>query len=255
MPACATSRRTGPRAGRRPACGRRARGRLREDRGAGGAAAAGRRNSVLLRGRLFDTFASWEQTLTEALVERDVDRATGETLAAIGLGVFRTAVARWLREPGTDLAVLVEEAFDRIAVTTRRAMLAVHAHSTNGGRTLSDDRELLQKRVDRQREKVEQASGVVSLTQARLDAASTAGRRSSGGAQAARVVREAGRQAGQAAAQGGQEGAPTGPRCSRRPGRRRGRAGRDTPQRSRSGGPSWPRRRPPSRRRRPRTRS
>ncbi len=70
--------------------------------------------SVLLRGRLFDTFASWEQTLTGALVERHVDRATGETLAAIGLGVFRTKVARWLREPGTDLAALVEEGFDRI---------------------------------------------------------------------------------------------------------------------------------------------
>jgi AcrR family transcriptional regulator len=69
-------------------------------------------SSPVLRGRLFDTFVSWERTLATALADRPaVDRDTAETLAVVGIAVFRTAIARWLREPDADLAVLVDEAW------------------------------------------------------------------------------------------------------------------------------------------------
>jgi len=71
-------------------------------------------SSPVLRGRLYDTFASWEHTLAEALAERDLAESDCETLAAVGLSIFRTATARWLREPEADLVVLVEEAFVRL---------------------------------------------------------------------------------------------------------------------------------------------
>ena len=62
--------------------------------------------SPVLRGRLFDTFASWEHTLAVALG----DDAAARTRAAVGLAVFRAAVARWLGEGG-DLVELVAEGF------------------------------------------------------------------------------------------------------------------------------------------------
>jgi AcrR family transcriptional regulator len=65
--------------------------------------------SPVLRGRLFDTFASWERTLAREL---GGDAAAG-TLAAAGLAVFRTAVARWVDEGG-DLPALVQEGFDTL---------------------------------------------------------------------------------------------------------------------------------------------
>jgi AcrR family transcriptional regulator len=64
-------------------------------------------SSPVLRGRLFDTFVSWEHTLATALTDRGVDRAAAEVLGAIGIAVFRTAVARWLREADADLLALV----------------------------------------------------------------------------------------------------------------------------------------------------
>jgi hypothetical protein len=65
------------------------------------------------RGRLHDTFVSWEHALTDALAERPgVDPVTAETLAVVGIGVFRTATARWLREPGASLAEMVGRGFN-----------------------------------------------------------------------------------------------------------------------------------------------
>jgi TetR/AcrR family transcriptional regulator, regulator of mycofactocin system len=62
--------------------------------------------SPVLRGRLFDTFASWEHALADALG----GGATARTLAAVGLAVFRAAVARWVDEGG-ELADHVAEGF------------------------------------------------------------------------------------------------------------------------------------------------
>lgn len=65
--------------------------------------------SPVLRGRLFDTFASWEHTLAVALGGDAAER----TLAAVGLAVFRAAVARWLDEGG-DLVDHLEAGFDAL---------------------------------------------------------------------------------------------------------------------------------------------
>jgi len=65
--------------------------------------------SPVLRGRLFDTFASWEHALATALG----GHAAARTLAAVGLAVFRTAVGRWVEEDG-DLRALVGEGFDAL---------------------------------------------------------------------------------------------------------------------------------------------
>ena len=65
--------------------------------------------SPVLRGRLFDTFASWEHTLAVALG----GDAAARTLAAVGLAVFRAAVARWLDEGG-DLVDHLEAGFDAL---------------------------------------------------------------------------------------------------------------------------------------------
>ena len=54
--------------------------------------------SPVLRGRLFDTFASWEHTLASALADRGESEA--DTLAAVGIAVFRTAVSAWVRDGG-----------------------------------------------------------------------------------------------------------------------------------------------------------
>jgi AcrR family transcriptional regulator len=73
-------------------------------------------SSPVLRGRLFDTFVSWEHTLAVALADRHgVDRDTAETLAVVGIAVFRTAIASWLREPGVELPVLVSRALDAVS--------------------------------------------------------------------------------------------------------------------------------------------
>ena len=55
--------------------------------------------SPVLRGRLFDTFASWERALASALADRGEPEA--ETMAAVGIAVFRTAVSAWVREGGS----------------------------------------------------------------------------------------------------------------------------------------------------------
>lgn len=62
--------------------------------------------SPVLRGRLFDTIASWERTLAAALG----GDAEARTLAAVGLAVFRAAVARWVEEGG-DLVDHVGDGF------------------------------------------------------------------------------------------------------------------------------------------------
>ena len=66
-------------------------------------------SSPVLRGRLFDTFASWEHALAVALRERDEPEP--ETLAAVGIAVFRAATARWL-DSDRSLPELVEDGFD-----------------------------------------------------------------------------------------------------------------------------------------------
>ena len=64
--------------------------------------------SPVLRGRLFDTFASWEHTLAVALADRG--EAEAETLAAVGIAVFRAAVSAWVRDGGS-LRERVERGF------------------------------------------------------------------------------------------------------------------------------------------------
>ena len=64
--------------------------------------------SPVLRGRLFDTFASWERTLAAALTERGEPEA--ETWAAVGIAVFRAAVSGWVGEGGS-LEERVERGF------------------------------------------------------------------------------------------------------------------------------------------------
>jgi TetR/AcrR family transcriptional regulator, regulator of mycofactocin system len=63
-------------------------------------------SSVVLRGRLFDTFASWEHVVARELG----GDATARTLAAVGFAVFRAATATWLEEGGS-LPELVEQGF------------------------------------------------------------------------------------------------------------------------------------------------
>ncbi|MGB0101323.1 MAG: TetR family transcriptional regulator [Nocardioides sp.] len=62
--------------------------------------------SPVLRGRLFDTFASWERVVAHELG----DDARGRTLAAVGFAVFRAATVTWV-EDGGSLPGLVEEGF------------------------------------------------------------------------------------------------------------------------------------------------
>ena len=67
--------------------------------------------SPVLRGRLLDTFASWEHALAGALAARGEPDA--ETLAAVGIAVFRATTTAWLRDGG-DLARRVEAGFDAL---------------------------------------------------------------------------------------------------------------------------------------------
>lgn len=66
-------------------------------------------SSVVLRGRIFDTFLSWEYVVARELGSTP----EAETLAATGIAVFRTAATRWLREGGS-LPDLVAEGFDAL---------------------------------------------------------------------------------------------------------------------------------------------
>lgn len=67
--------------------------------------------SPVLRGRLFDTFASWERTLAVALADRGEPDA--EVLAAVGIAVFRAATSAWLRDGG-ELPAYVRSGFDAL---------------------------------------------------------------------------------------------------------------------------------------------
>ena len=62
--------------------------------------------SPVLRGRLYDTFASWELVVARELG----GDAAARTLAAVGFAVFRAATATWLTEGGS-LPDLVERGF------------------------------------------------------------------------------------------------------------------------------------------------
>ena len=65
-------------------------------------------SSPVLRGRLFDTVASWEHALASALAARG--EADPDVLAAVGIAVFRAATAAWVRDGG-DLGALVVAGF------------------------------------------------------------------------------------------------------------------------------------------------
>ena len=69
-------------------------------------------SSPVLRGRLLDTFTSWERALATALAARGEPDA--EVLAAVGIAVFRTAISSWVREGGS-LAALVGAGFDALS--------------------------------------------------------------------------------------------------------------------------------------------
>ncbi len=62
--------------------------------------------SSVLRGRLYDTFASWEYVVARELG----GDAAARTLAAVGFAVFRSATATWLADGGS-LPDLVEDGF------------------------------------------------------------------------------------------------------------------------------------------------
>ena len=62
--------------------------------------------SPVLRGRLYDTFASWEFIVARELGED----ASARTLAAVGFAVFRTSTAIWAVEGGS-LPEIVEAGF------------------------------------------------------------------------------------------------------------------------------------------------
>ena len=64
----------------------------------------------MLRGKIFDTFVSWEYVVARELG----GTREAETLAAVGIAIFRTAITRWLHEGGS-LPDLVEAGFDAIA--------------------------------------------------------------------------------------------------------------------------------------------
>ena len=63
-------------------------------------------SSPVLRGRLYDTFASWEHVVAREL-GGDAD---ARTLAAVGFAVFRASTATWVAEGGS-LPELVERGF------------------------------------------------------------------------------------------------------------------------------------------------
>ncbi|GAA4370462.1 TetR family transcriptional regulator [Nocardioides caricicola] len=66
-------------------------------------------SSAVLRGRIFDTFLSWE-----FIVARELGgTAEADALAAAGIGVFRAATVRWLREGGS-LPERVAQGFDAL---------------------------------------------------------------------------------------------------------------------------------------------
>ncbi|WP_243058218.1 TetR family transcriptional regulator [Nocardioides sp. SR21] len=68
-------------------------------------------SSVVLRGRIFDTFLSWE-----FLVARELGGTPeAEALAAAGIAVFRAAAARWVHEGGS-LPDRVAAGFDALGV-------------------------------------------------------------------------------------------------------------------------------------------
>lgn len=69
-------------------------------------------SSVVLRGRIFETFLSWEFIIARELG----GTAEADALAAAGIGVFRAAAGRWLREGGS-LPALVEAGFDALGWT------------------------------------------------------------------------------------------------------------------------------------------
>ena len=64
--------------------------------------------SPALRGRLFDTFASWEHALASSLADRG--EAEAEALAAVGIAVFRAAMSAWVRDGGS-LAARLDRGF------------------------------------------------------------------------------------------------------------------------------------------------
>ncbi len=66
-------------------------------------------SSATLRGRLYDTFQSWEHVVARELG----GDASARTLAAVGFAIFRSASAVWLEEGGS-LPELVESGFDRL---------------------------------------------------------------------------------------------------------------------------------------------
>ena len=65
--------------------------------------------SALLRGRLYDTFQSWEYVVARELG----GDASARVLAGVGFAIFRAATTVWLDEGGS-LVELVEEGFATI---------------------------------------------------------------------------------------------------------------------------------------------
>ena len=66
-------------------------------------------SSVVLRGRLHDTFQSWEYVVARELG----GDASARVLAGVGLAVFRASTAIWLEEGGS-LPEIVERGFESL---------------------------------------------------------------------------------------------------------------------------------------------
>ncbi|MDF1603729.1 TetR family transcriptional regulator [Nocardioides sp. YIM 152315] len=66
--------------------------------------------SPLLRGRLYDTFHSWEHVVARELG----DDVSARTLAAVGFAVFRASTATWV-DDGGSLPEIVEQGFRSLA--------------------------------------------------------------------------------------------------------------------------------------------
>lgn len=86
-------------------------GGLADDRDRVGLRQRAAASSPVLRGRILDTIVSWERTLASALADRGEVEA--DTLAAVGVAVFRSAITGWLRDGG-DLVAHVERGFDAL---------------------------------------------------------------------------------------------------------------------------------------------
>lgn len=116
-------------------------GGLADDRGRVGLRQRAAASSPVLRGRILDTIGSWERTLASALADRGEPEA--DTLAVVGVAVFRSAITRWLRDGG-DLTDHVARGFDALHQRRRRVGLDTPPLVPRGGYSTTEPRGLVE---------------------------------------------------------------------------------------------------------------